>query len=154
MDDVALGVDDEAGAQRVHGGRAPVLLLLEELAEHVGEGEAGRQLRRLLGFDLFRGFGGGDVDHRRFHLGHQLGKARRVGDRGEVQRAGGGGICQGDATTQEAACQQRRRKGGGAPVGGAGLHSCHDCLHSVRKTHGVEIKSGGYSDAERKMNKN
>ena len=69
-DDALLGVDDEAGAQRLHLLRAAILVaatVLEELVEEILERRALGQLRhrhRARTFRALHGLRGRDVDHR------------------------------------------------------------------------------------------
>ncbi len=81
-DDVAVGIDDEARAER---GAAALLLLaalaVEEFLEQLLERRARRQLRQVAQARALLGhvLGGGDVDHGRHQHFDQVGEAcRRV----------------------------------------------------------------------------
>jgi len=85
-DDIAVGRDDEAGAERLRLARLgllPVLLLFLEAAEQLVERRAGRQARdaaQAADFDFLRGR---NVDHRGLKPRGQVGEA--------AGRAAGGG---------------------------------------------------------------
>ncbi|GAV36779.1 hypothetical protein ROTAS13_04467 [Roseomonas sp. TAS13] len=147
-DDMALGIDQEAGAQRLgHAAARPALGGTEIAAEHAVLRRARREGRAGLGL-LLRLLDGGDGHHRRADFGDQIGKARKaLHGRGHH---GGGGLDLAALRSLDGTLGEGGRPAGGdATQGRAGQQHGGEGGVATAVAEGIRHPSGSSQDCGR-----